>query len=75
MAPYPNRRQVAKRVVTENADFEHHYLAAVAAIPIADVGLSCLPGKPRGNAVGYLLTPSSIMAVSRNQRFLVRESM
>ena len=35
MAAYPNRRQVAKRVVTENADFEHHYLAAVTAIPIA----------------------------------------
>jgi hypothetical protein len=33
MAPYPNWRQVArKRIVTENADFDHHYLAAVATI-------------------------------------------
>ena len=29
-----------KRVVTENADFEHHYLAAVATKPIADVSLA-----------------------------------
>src|SRR6516162_9948668 len=29
-----------KRVVTENAEFEHHYLAAVATKPIADVSLS-----------------------------------
>jgi len=29
-----------KRVVTENADFEHHYLAAVATKPIADISLS-----------------------------------
>src|SRR6516162_3516702 len=29
-----------KRSVTENADFEHHHLAAVATIPIADVSSS-----------------------------------
>src|SRR5262249_54576958 len=33
MGPYPNWRQVArKRIVTENADFDHHSLAAVATI-------------------------------------------
>jgi len=34
-----------RNLVTQNADFEHHYLAAVAAIPIADVSSSCLLGK------------------------------
>jgi len=33
MGPYPNWRQVArKRIVTEDADFDHHSLAAVATI-------------------------------------------
>ena len=34
-----------RNLVTQNAAFEHHYLAAVAAISIADVSSSCLLGK------------------------------
>jgi hypothetical protein len=40
MAPYPNWRQVAKTSRHRKRRFEHHYLAAVATKPIADVSLS-----------------------------------
>jgi hypothetical protein len=39
-APIQTGVKSRKRGVSENADFEHHYLAAVVTIPIADVSSS-----------------------------------